>query len=132
MSTGRFEIGRLALGDLVEMDGMLSRRQIVKFELECDARALIPDDDVPDSLALSVFEFDFGFGSAPGRNGEHYREHSEGETAELLHGVKPPERQIIAKIRNGLSRRRDGRMDDLSTKMWSILRRSLRILGGKS
>ncbi len=74
VSTGGFEVGAFALGDLMEVDGMFSGREIVEFELEGDARSLIPEDDVTDVFALSVFEFDFGLGCAPGWEGNQREE----------------------------------------------------------
>ena len=41
MSAGRFEVRPLALRDLVEMDGMLSGREVVQMEFE--SRRPIPD-----------------------------------------------------------------------------------------
>ena len=79
MSTGRFEVGALALGDLMEMDGMFSGREIVEFELERDARPLIPDDDFADGFALSIFEFNFGLGRAGVGRATSAREQSEGD-----------------------------------------------------
>ena len=50
----------------MEVNGMLSGGEIVEFELERDSRALIPDDDVADGFALSIFQFGFGLGRAGG------------------------------------------------------------------
>src|ERR1700692_4328964 len=62
VSTGGFEVGAFAFGNLMEVNGVLSGGEIVEFELERDARSLIPEDDVTDIFALSVFEFDFSLG----------------------------------------------------------------------
>src|ERR1700722_3241766 len=74
VSTGGFEVGAFALRDLMKVDGVFSGREIVEFELERDARSLIPQDDITDVFALSIFEFDFGFGYAPGWEGNQREE----------------------------------------------------------
>jgi hypothetical protein len=61
---GRFEVGGLALGVLMKVDGVLTGRQIMKSKLEADAGSLLPQGDRPDGFALSVLEFDFGLGGA--------------------------------------------------------------------
>ena len=66
MPAGRFEVGALALRDLMKVDGMFPWGEIVEVKFEADTGSLIPDDDIADGFALSVFEFDFGFGCAPG------------------------------------------------------------------
>jgi hypothetical protein len=86
VSTGRFEVRSFALGDLMEVDGMFSGREIVQFELECDARSLIPDEDVADGFALSIFKFDFGLGRALGGEGSQREEQSERERGKGFHG----------------------------------------------
>ena len=58
------EIRRIALGILMKVDAVLSRRQIVELKLEADGRPLLPKKDSADAFTLSVFYFDFGFGCA--------------------------------------------------------------------
>jgi hypothetical protein len=41
MRTGGLEVWRIALGILVEVDGVLAGRQIMKIEFEADARPLL-------------------------------------------------------------------------------------------
>jgi hypothetical protein len=86
VSTRRLEVGAFALGDLMEVDRVLSGREIVEFELEGNAWSLIPQDDIADVFALSVFEFDFSFGRAPGWEGSQREEQYEGERDKALHG----------------------------------------------
>ena len=69
MRAGGFEIGRIALGVLVEVDGVLAGRKIVQVKLEADAWSLLRDGDGADGLALGVLEFDLDFGGA-GERGE--------------------------------------------------------------
>ncbi len=69
MGAGGFEIGRIAFGVLVEVDGVLAGRKIVQVKLEADAWSLLRHGDGADGLALSVLEFDLGFGGA-GERGE--------------------------------------------------------------
>src|SRR5947209_20504081 len=64
MSAGGLEVGAIALWSLMEVDGVLAGRQIVKMKLEGDTFPLLPQDNVADGLALGIFEFDFGFGGA--------------------------------------------------------------------
>src|ERR1700686_1361271 len=90
VSTGRFEVGAFAFGNLMEVDGMYSWREIVELEFECDAGSLIPEDDVADRFALSIFEFDFGLGRAAGWKSEQREEQSEGKTGKTFHGFEPP------------------------------------------
>src|SRR6202140_2963705 len=87
---GRLEVGAFAFGDLMEVDGMHSGREIVEFDLEGDARSLIPEDDITDRFALSIFEFDFGLGRATGWKSEQCEKQSEGETGKTFHGFEPP------------------------------------------
>jgi hypothetical protein len=70
MRSGRFEVGSVALGVLVEVDGVLAGRQIVKHQLEADARGVRHNDDRSDVFALSVLKVDFGFGCA-GKSAKH-------------------------------------------------------------
>jgi len=71
MRTGGFEIGRIALGVLMEVDGVLAGRQVVEMEFEFNARSVIPEDHPADALALGVLEFDYGFGGAGEREKNH-------------------------------------------------------------
>jgi len=59
-----FKIRTVALGNLMKVDDVLSRRQIVELKLEADGRPLLPKKDSADAFTLSVFYFDFGFGCA--------------------------------------------------------------------
>ncbi len=85
VSARRFEVGPLAFRNRMEVDGMLSGSQIVEFEFEGDARSLIPDKDISNGFSLSIFEFDFGLGRAPGRQGNQREEQSEGERGKVFH-----------------------------------------------
>ncbi len=82
---GGFEVGAFALGNLMEVDGMFSGGEIVESELQGDARSLIPQDDITDVFALSVFEFDFSLGRAPGWEGSQREEQGEGERGKAFH-----------------------------------------------
>ena len=42
MRAGRFEVGGIALGSLMEMDGVLARSKAMKVKLESDAWAFLP------------------------------------------------------------------------------------------
>ena len=74
----------------MEVDGMHSGREIVEFDLEGDAGSLIPEDDITDRFALSIFKFDFGLGRAAGWKSEQREEQTEGETGKTFHGFEPP------------------------------------------
>jgi hypothetical protein len=87
---GRLEVGAFAFGNLMEVNGMDSGREIVEFDLEGNARSLIPQDHITDRFALSIFEFDFGLGRAVGWKSEQREEQSEGETGKTFHGFEPP------------------------------------------
>ena len=50
VATRRLEVRPFTFGNLMEVNGMLSGRQIVEFELKRDARSLIPNDDVADGF----------------------------------------------------------------------------------
>src|SRR5438477_2951144 len=86
VSTGRFKIRPFALGNLMEVDGVLSGREVVKFDFESDARSLIPNDHVADGFALRIFQFDFGFGRARGCEGDEREEQSEDKISNGFHG----------------------------------------------
>ena len=62
---GRFEIWRVALWILVDVNGVLSWRQIVQVEFDHHAIAVVHEGGT-DALALSVFQFDRNFRSAGG------------------------------------------------------------------
>ena len=63
MRAGRFEIWRVTLWILVDVDGVLSGRQIVQVELHDHAIALVHERGTY-ALALSVFQFDHNLRSA--------------------------------------------------------------------
>ena len=69
MRAGRFEVGGTALGVLMNVDGVLAGRKIMKAELYADTWSLLPQGDCADGFALSVLEFDFGLGGA-GESGD--------------------------------------------------------------
>ncbi len=56
------EVGSVALGVLMKMDGVLAGRKIVKVKLEAYARPVLRQEYGAHGFALSVLEFDFGFG----------------------------------------------------------------------
>jgi hypothetical protein len=85
VSTGRFKVRPFALGNLMEVDGMYSWREIVEFDFESHARSLIPNDDLADRFALPIFQFNFGFGRALGCEGNQQEEQSEGERGGGFH-----------------------------------------------
>ena len=64
-----FEVGSIALGVLMEVDGVLTGRKIVKVKLETDSGSLLPEHDGAYVLALGVLDCDFGFGCA-GESGD--------------------------------------------------------------
>lgn len=67
MGAGRLEIWGIALCILVDVNGMLSRRQIVQGELDHHALALVQERRTY-ALALGILQFDCNFGGA--RQGE--------------------------------------------------------------
>jgi|SRR5208337_62567 len=68
MRAGGFEVWRIALGILMEVDGVLAGRQIVKMKLEGNTGSLLRESDRADGFALGVCEFDLlGFGRAAGK-----------------------------------------------------------------
>ena len=69
MAAGRLEVGRIALGGLMKVDGVLAGWEIVKLKLKRGACSLLPQDDGADILTLRVLKFDFGFGGA-GQRGD--------------------------------------------------------------
>src|SRR5579864_8964455 len=74
----------------MEVDGVLSWREIVEFDFESNARSLIPNDNVADRFALRIFQFDFSFGRARGCEGNQRDEHSEDRISNGFHGFDPP------------------------------------------
>jgi hypothetical protein len=79
------EIGSIALGILMKVDGMLAGWKVVQVELKRHARSLLRQRDSADVLALSVFDFDFGFGQAgKSRYKQDKVKSDEGQT-EVLH-----------------------------------------------
>ena len=112
MSAGRFEVGALALGDLMEVDGMLSWGEIVEMKFESDSRSLIPEDNVADDFTLSIFEFHVSLGRAAGWEGNQREGQSEGETGKAFHRFDPPASRIIANPTTQFPRL--GPSDDLS------------------
>jgi hypothetical protein len=95
MRAGRFEIGSIALGVLMKVDGVLARRKIVKLKLEADARAFLPEGDRAYGFALSVLDFDFSFGGA-GKRGDGEQGCDGDEGKRLMFHVG-----IIANFRDG-------------------------------
>lgn len=76
-----FEIGRIALGVLVDVDAVFAGREVVKPELEAYARSLRRHDDRAYGFTLRVLEFDYGFGGAGKRGeGQDCGEGDEGES----------------------------------------------------
>ena len=63
MRAGRLEIWCIALWILVDVDGMLSRRQIVQVEFDHHAIALVHKRRTY-ALALGILQFDSNFGGA--------------------------------------------------------------------
>ena len=45
MRAGGFEVGGIALGVLMKVDGVLAGRKIVKVKLETDSGSLLPEHD---------------------------------------------------------------------------------------
>lgn len=80
------EVGRLALGGLMDVQGMLARRQTLYIQLDLYAMGGFAEHGGADTLALRVLDFNgdrFSRSSAPGvrnRNagGENYRAHNGG------------------------------------------------------
>jgi hypothetical protein len=89
MSTGRLEIGAFALGHLMEVEGMLSGREIVKVKLDDDARPFLREGNGANTLSLRICEFNLelnlGLGRAPGWEDSHREEQPEGEICEAWH-----------------------------------------------
>jgi hypothetical protein len=85
MSAGGLEVGTVALGSLMKVDGVLAGRQIVKMKLQGDALSLLPYEDVSDSFALGVFEFDLGFGGAGKRGGKQNGGEGDEEKSKVVH-----------------------------------------------
>src|SRR5271169_5058372 len=85
MSTRRLEVGSLALGHLVKVDGMLPWRQVVQVKLQTHTRALIPDHNFAHGFALGIFHFHLCFGCAPRRSEGHGKEQSDGDNGKAIH-----------------------------------------------
>ena len=64
MRPGRFEVGSLALWVLMEVNGVLARREITKVKLESDPSAVFRQDDSAYRPTIGVFEVDLGLGCA--------------------------------------------------------------------
>src|SRR6202023_1327452 len=111
----------------MEMNGVFAGRKTVKMKLQADPGSLLPKEDCAYGLALSVLEFDFGFGGAgESGDGQNHRE-CDGGPDQIFHGG------IIA---NFVVTRPRGRYWAVmghaqSTKIWSILRRRTNNLQGK-
>jgi hypothetical protein len=69
VGAGRLEIGAVALGILMKVDGMLAERKIVKVELEHDALSVLRHDDRARGLTAGVFDCDFDLGCG-GKRGD--------------------------------------------------------------
>jgi hypothetical protein len=62
--TGGFEVGAIALGILMEVDGVFARRKAVEMKLKRDTGSLRRENDRAYGFTLRVFEFYRGFGGA--------------------------------------------------------------------
>jgi len=86
MRAGRLEVGGVAFGVLMEVNGVFAGGKIVQAKLQAYTWPLLPECDRPNGLALGVFDFDLGFGCARegendhcdgrGQRGEDYRFHA--------------------------------------------------------
>jgi hypothetical protein len=54
---GGFEVGAIALGILMEVDGVFAGREAVEMKLKGHARSLLGENDRAYGFALRVFEF---------------------------------------------------------------------------
>jgi len=61
VAASRFEVRRFTLRDLVEVDSMFARSQVVELKFERHARTLVPDDDGTNIFSLGVLQLHFGF-----------------------------------------------------------------------
>src|SRR5258708_14352000 len=72
-----FEVGRVALGVLMDVQGMLARRQTLDVQLDLYAMRSFGKHGGSDALTLGVLDFD----------GNRFRR---GGAGGLLHGAPPP------------------------------------------
>jgi hypothetical protein len=96
VSTRRFEVWPFAFRNHMEVDGMLSGSQIVEFQFESHAGSLIPDKNISYGFSLSIFDFDFGLGRAPGRKGNQHEKQSEGEIRKSFHSFDLLDSSLLA------------------------------------
>src|SRR5271165_6730535 len=66
-----FKVGRIAFGVLVKVYGMLAWRKIVHVNLQRDAGSFLRQRDRANGFALSILEFDLGFGFGSARESEN-------------------------------------------------------------
>ena len=125
MRTCGFEVGRIAFGILMEVDGVFAGRQIVEIQLEFDAGSLLRQHDTSDRLALGIFHFNLGFGCTGQSEKDHSNSRRErGEGCEFHAGNYSDcdaEKATSAPLGHAPS-----------TAPWSILRESFKFLSGKS
>lgn len=79
-----FEIGRLALGILMEVDGMLSGRKVLNADFHANTWSGVPKNGGTNDLALRVLELNQDLGGTGG--GQRDDEECEGEKAGGFHG----------------------------------------------
>jgi|SRR5215831_7534059 len=66
VAAGGFEIRAFTLRNLVKVEGVLSRREIMQVQLKGHAWSLIPDENAADLFSLGIFQFNLGFTEAGG------------------------------------------------------------------
>src|SRR3954454_15069086 len=90
MPARRLEIRAFALRNLVEVDGVFSRSEIVQVQLQRYSRTLVPNQHAAQVFSLCIFDFDFGFADARGRESEQREKQYQRETSNGFH-ERPPD-----------------------------------------
>jgi len=79
VGTGGFKVGTFALGELVDVKGVLARRKILDVELDANTVRSLRESGGADDLILSVLDID---GEGFGRRRRGVRDSSRKEQAE--------------------------------------------------
>ncbi len=82
--SGRLEVGRLALGVLMEMDRVVAGGKVLDADFHADAGSGVPENGGADDLALRVLELNQNLGGTGRSKGDN--EECEGEQAGGFHG----------------------------------------------
>src|SRR5580700_665643 len=98
MSARRLKIRPLALRNLVEVNAVLPRGQIVQMQFDAHPWPLLPERSRAHTLSLCILEFDlqlsFGLSRAPAWQRNQHQEQSDGQSEndidKAFHKFQPP------------------------------------------